>query len=342
MSAVSRRRFLSGALAAGGAAVGRGGAACATSEMPEVVTAVQQQAAKPFVVDVHVHMNDPGARNNPELWERSKILYEGFQYVYDGKWQQHRRPERSFQSLQDLLAQMDRGGIDMSLVMATRPDLLQMINDIKSPRLVPIYHPNPTVDEYDNARRFETAVKQYGARGIKFTLPYQHFYPTDSRLMGIYRKAIELDVPVIFHSGWTPRDTADLEYGRPIHLDKLGIMFPDLKVNIAHTGIPWWEEALVIVSKHRNFHSDFSSWCTLPPRYLVHALDLARHLAGLDRVLFGTEQNLCDPGEGVQQLLNINTVVDQYHVPAFDMQEIRAILGANAAKLFGLKRPGSA
>ncbi len=63
----------------------------------------------------------------------------------------------------------------------------------------------------------------------------------------------------------------------------------------------------------------------------MHALDLARHLAGLDRVLFGTEQNLCDPGESVQQLLNINSMVDQFHVRPFNMQEIHAILGENAA-----------
>ncbi len=163
MSVVNRRNFLGGALALGGAAVGRGDRAPAESETAGVASAVPQPAARPFVVDVHVHMNDPLARDHPELWERSKILYEGFQYVYDGKWQPHPRPERAFQSLQDLLTQMDRGGIDMSLVMATRPDLLQMIKDTKSPRLVPIHHPNPTVDEYDNVRRFETAVKQYGA-----------------------------------------------------------------------------------------------------------------------------------------------------------------------------------
>jgi predicted TIM-barrel fold metal-dependent hydrolase len=336
MSSVSRRSFLTGAVAAGGLGTMRERGGSHLSGASGAGT--QPVSAKPFVVDVHVHMNDPLARDNPELWNRSKILYDGFQYVYDGKWQPRRRPERTFQGLDDLLQQMDRGGIAISLVQAGRPELLQMILDKNTRRLVPVLFATPTIDEWDNARRFETAVKQYGCRAIKLALPYQHFYPTDSRLMGIYRKAIELDVPVIFHSGWTPRDTADLEYGRPVHLDKLGIMFPDLKVNIAHTGIPWWEEALVVVSKHQNFYCDFSSWCTLPPRYLVYALDLARHLSGLGRVMFGTEQNLCEPGEMVQQLLTVNRIVDQYHVAPFDITEIHAMLGENAMRFFQLKR----
>ena len=339
MGDVSRRRFLGGALAIGGTTLRPSAAATHTPRGQSAPPAPKQAVAKPFVVDVHVHMNDVVARDNPELWNRSKILYEGFQYQYDGKWQPRPRPDRVFQSLDDLLKQMDAGGIDMSLVQAARWDMLQEIVDMKTPRLVGIQFANPHIDEWENARRFETAVKKYGCRGIKLSLPYQHYYPTDSRLAGIYRKAIELDVPVIFHTGWTPRETADLEYGRPVHLDKLGIMFPDLKVNIAHAGIPWWEEALVIVSKHPNFYCDFSSWCTLPPRYLVYALDLARHLSGLERVMFGTEQNLCVPGEGVQQFLSINSIVDNYHVRSFDMKEIHAVLGENAVKFFGLRRP---
>ena len=58
---------------------------------------------------------------------------------------------------------------------------------------------------------------------------------------------------------------------------------------------------------------------------------------GLDRVLFGSEHTLCDPGIFVAEIRNINLFAERYHFPPFEEQDIRRILGENAARVYGIE-----
>ena len=45
---------------------------------------------------------------------------------------------------------------------------------------------------------------------------------------------------------------------RPITLDTIARHFPDLRMLCAHMGNPWWDEAFLVMWKHRNIYCDMS------------------------------------------------------------------------------------
>src|SRR6185437_7672314 len=73
-----------------------------------------------------------------------------------------------------------------------------------------------------------------------------------------------------------PRIDARMEYARPALLDAAGRHFHELRLTIAHCGLPWVDEALFMLTKHPNFFAELSYYiATVTPeelfRFLVHA-----------------------------------------------------------------------
>ena len=364
---VPRRAFLRAATLAGGAAMtgqlhwdssafweahGRAGANRDTVHQAQPPRPAA--SGKAFIMDVHVHMGDRvSGISQEQMLEFRKDLYRPWTHIYDGEGKRIPRREISTPAVEDLIALMDRDGIDVSVIMpsdhrrvasvtdkvsqkrATSNDFIAEIARKYPNRLIAIAGHDPLRDQWNAAPELERCVKELGMRGMKLYPPYDQFDPYDERLFPVYEKAIELDVPLTFHTGWTPLLTGPLEFARPEPLDKVGIRYPDLKVNLAHVGGPaYWHGALITIGRHQNFTCDLSSWCTYPPQMLVEMLNLARDLVGLERVLFGSEHTLCPPGEFVELLRNINHFGEIYRFPPFDTREIDAMLGLNAARLY--------
>ena len=59
-------------------------------------------------------------------------------------------------------------------------------------------------------------------------------------------------------------DMLPIETGRPVHLDKVALYFPDLKIVCTHTAWPWVEEAIALASKHPNVYMGTSAYA---PKY---------------------------------------------------------------------------
>lgn len=318
----------------------------------------RSKSESPFVMDVHVHMAEPSERPRSDVLAE---LYRPWNHVYgaDGEWIP--RPSASTPTAESLIEFMDKSGVDVAVVMPsdhsrvavepghmippTTNDFIAGVVSRFPERLIGICGHDPFRDLWKAPLELERMVREHGFRGMKLYPPYDHFDPYDERLFPLYEKAIELGIVVTFHTGWTPWVNAPLKYGNPELLDPVGIRFPELKVNMAHIGgASWWREAILVAARHRNFTMDLSSWCTYPPSLLVEMLNLARDLVGLDRVLFGSEHTLCDPGIFVSELLNLNTFAERYRHPPFDESDIRRILGENAARTYGVeprKRVGS-
>ncbi len=68
--------------------------------------------------------------------------------------------------------------------------------------------------------------------------------------------------------------------------DDVAIEFPDLRINLSHTGWPWVDEWCSMLWRHPNVYGDISAYYpkSLDER-LIRFMDASR---GRDKVLFGT------------------------------------------------------
>ena len=131
----------------------------------------------------------------------------------------------------------------------------------------------------DVERRFEQ-----GFRGIKFIWPADH-YDADEYLP-VYAKCAELGMVCLFHTGMVgparPREKgvgtkASSRFMRPVDIDMIAREFLNLKIIIAHLGIPWYNEGAMLLRLHRNVYSDLAGsgiWGYIKPELLREWLDL--------------------------------------------------------------------
>jgi len=150
---------------------------------------------------------------------------------------------------------------------------------------------NP-LTKLDAAAQLERDVTDLGASGLKLYPSYQWFYPNDRALYALYAKAVELGVPVTFHTGSSTFPGSRVKYSQPIHLDDVAVDFPELTILMAHAGRPfWYDECEWLVKRHPNVHIDLAG---LPPKHLPQYLPDLERIAG--KVLFGSDWPAIPPG----------------------------------------------
>lgn len=321
-----------------------------------VSATAQTKKERPFIMDVHVHAGDGIYNDVPQKQYKKlvKEIYGPWEEVYNSEGEVRPRDTEFTPSPKALLDFLDRHGIDVAIIMPFDPNRVAARKDQRFPgsnndstlkyveanpnRLVGICGHDPLKEQWKGPIELERMVKDHGFKGMKIYPPYYQFYPNDERLFPIYEKAIELDVVLTFHTGWTPLLNAPMKYGHPIYLDDVGIKFPDLKVNMAHVGgASWWRDAVLVAARHRNFTIDVSSWCTNPPWMFVEMLDLGRQLIGAERILYGSEHSLCSPREFTGELKNINKFAEVQAITPFTDEEINGMLGLNAARVYQIE-----
>lgn len=96
-------------------------------------------------------------------------------------------------------------------------------------------------------------LKEQGFSGLKFEMP-SHPYD-DDRYMPLYERAMQLEMPILFHTGHVaPLEIADCkfrlssEHMRPCRLDRIARAFPELKIIGSHLGLPYANESLNLLS----------------------------------------------------------------------------------------------
>ena len=105
---------------------------------------------------------------------------------------------------------------------------------------------------------------------------------------------MELDVPVLFHSGFAGAGIGmpggggmKLKYAAPIpHIDDIAADFPGLTVIMAHPAWPWVEEQIAVALHKPNVYIDLSGWA---PRYIPQQLIHEANTRLQDKVLFGSD-----------------------------------------------------
>jgi predicted TIM-barrel fold metal-dependent hydrolase len=109
--------------------------------------------------------------------------------------------------------------------------------------------------------------------------------PSDAVYYPLYTKCCELDLPLCMNAG-IPGPPLPAEPQNPIHIDRVCIRFPELRLCMIHGADPWWDTAIRLMIKYRNLRLMTSAWS---PKYLPESLLHYMSTRGKDRILFATD-----------------------------------------------------
>ena len=151
-----------------------------------------------------------------------------------------------------------------------------------------------------SVEELERAVKDLSLRGLKLHPVQQAFHPNDEKFYPLYEKAMELNIPVLFHSGMAASGSGmaggggmKLKYSAPIPgMDDVAADYPHLTVIMAHPGWPWIEEQIAVALHKPNVYLDLSGWL---PRYIPKQLLDEANTRLQDKVLFGSDYPFITP-----------------------------------------------
>ena len=114
--------------------------------------------------------------------------------------------------------------------------------------------------------------------------------PSDATYYPLYTKCVELDLPLTINTG-LPGPPVAGECQNPIHLDRICVRFPELKLCMAHGADPWWGVATRLMIKYKNLHLMTSAYAPkhFPPE-LLHFMNTR----GKDKVIFASDHPALD------------------------------------------------
>jgi predicted TIM-barrel fold metal-dependent hydrolase len=109
--------------------------------------------------------------------------------------------------------------------------------------------------------------------------------PSDAVYYPLYTKCCELNLPLCINTG-IPGPPLPGEVQHPMHLDRVCIRFPELRLCMIHGADPWWDEAIRLMLKYPNVRLMTSAWS---PKRLPETLLHYMSTRGKDRILFASD-----------------------------------------------------
>jgi uncharacterized protein len=109
--------------------------------------------------------------------------------------------------------------------------------------------------------------------------------PSDAVYYPLYAKCAELELPLCMNTG-LPGPPIPGEAQHPIHLDRVCVRFPELRLCMIHGADPWWDVAIRLMVKYRNLHLMTSAWS---PKRLPESLLHFMRTRGKTKVIFGSD-----------------------------------------------------
>ncbi|MCC7182444.1 MAG: amidohydrolase [Rhodocyclaceae bacterium] len=196
--------------------------------------------------------------------------------------------------LEDMVAQMDAGNVASIVVSgydARRSTGLFVENDWVGDlahrlpgRIVCGVGVDPLNDIMSTLDEIERCAERYDARLVRL-FPYAAaLRPDDRRFYPIYAKCCEHDLAVWTQVGHTA-GLMPSEPGRPIHLDRVALDFPALRIIGGHIGWPWESEMIAMALKHPNV---YVSTCAHAPDHWPSEFLKFMKTRGRRKVLFGS------------------------------------------------------
>jgi len=279
-----------------------------------------------MIIDIHAH---PLTKEVLEL-PGTKELFQPYEAVF------HRETKPI--SLEQMIEGMDKARVAKTVLCSINMETMMMdgLEGYKVPNEIIAKAVSQYPDRfigfacvdprkgYLAIKELELAVRELGLVGLGELLPSNiELYPNDKLMYPLYEKVLELDIPIIVHSGQIFDPGTKLKYSNPIFVDDVARDFPSLKLIVAHFGWPWMEEAIAVVQRNPNVYFDISGWA---PRHLPKLL--LDYMDGplSDKALFGTDFPLISWERAVSELKDL---------PLKESTKEK-VLGENAKRLLNL------
>jgi hypothetical protein len=166
----------------------------------------------------------------------------------------------------------------------------------------------------ESIREFELAIKELGFCCLKLMPTHHAFRCVTPAAHPLMRKAEELNVPVLIHSGTF--------FAHPLEIGVLADAFPNVTVLMDHMGYRYYTaEAVAAAKRSPNLHLVTS--IVMEP----HIIRQAVKAIGADRVLYASNAPLAFPVTQIQVI----------RLAELSEADERKVLGDNAARIFRLK-----
>jgi len=188
-----------------------------------------------------------------------------------------------------------------------------------------------------SANHLKSIPDKMGLNGVVLYCSACGFHPTHSRAMKLYELMQELGLPVFFHnSGDSLGSEAVLEYAQPFLLDEVAREFENLKMIIGNMGLPFVEQTLSMVGRHKNVYADLTIY---PDRvWQTYNMVVAAYEQGvMDKLLFGSGFPSASAGQCIETLLGFNMLLADTNLPTVPRGSIRNIIERDTMELLGIR-----
>jgi uncharacterized protein len=144
--------------------------------------------------------------------------------------------------------------------------------------------------------------------------------PGDAVYFPLYTKCCELDLALCLNTG-IPGPPLPADAQNPIHLDRVCLRFPELKLCMMHGADPWWDTAIRLMIKYRNLHLMTSAWS---PRRLPESLLHYMRTRGPDKIIFASDS----------PVLSMTRCINEARQLDLPPEVLEKYLGRNARRFF--------
>lgn len=234
----------------------------------------------PKVIDCLANVHFGETENQPAFMEKVRDDYfKGPKTLYDPI------------DLAELLDEMDSHGVQRAILMDSlaKPSVTaRKFAEAHPDRFalavggVNLLRPIPSL------RELAVAVKclpvAYAVVGPSFWADGQ-YPPSDAVYYPLYTKCAELELPLCVNTG-IPGPPIPGEVQNPIHLDRVCVRFPELKLCMIHGADPWWDIAIRMLIKYQNLRLMTSAWS---PKRLPESLLHFMRTRGQTKVIFASD-----------------------------------------------------
>jgi uncharacterized protein len=258
--------------------------------------------------------------------------------------------EEPVDNTDQLIADMDRNGIDFALVQAragyVSNDLVATAAKRHPARMVPLarvghdqeaagYHEDPGPTREAAPAELERALTTLGMKGVGETFVRaltNHVNPEKIArdLDGVVRVAEKHQVPIQFPTAWS-QFPGGLFYGDPLWVDEVALRHPTVPIILTKMGrsiTRYFDSAMTVAMRNVNIYFDVVG---TNPQHLRYAIDKI----GAERIMFGTDWST------TWSWLSVPATLHQIRLKVLDdaklsESERELILWKNAARLFKL------
>jgi predicted TIM-barrel fold metal-dependent hydrolase len=219
--------------------------------------------------------------------------------------------------LEALIDEMDASGVQRAILMANFTDPIDRpfrSAEARPDRFSLALGGHDLLHPMANLARLTAAVQNLP---VAYTVVGPSFWgdgmypPGDPVYYPLYTKCCELGLALCLNTG-IPGPPLPADAQNPIHLDRVCVRFPELKLCMMHGADPWWDTAIRLMIKYRNLHLMTSAWS---PRRLPESLLHYMRTRGPDKVLYASDHPVLPMSRCIPEATQLDLpseVLDKY------------------------------